>query len=145
MKLFSANEIIGIKTPLVPTLLRCSPDFSNNMGEGRNEISLFGPVNLKNMTTAKDIKKDLSFLTGLSSSTWLRYPKIRGLTKHHKAKITILYELIKMKFKEFRQFDFLSSENRYIRCHAEAKFHLQGNLGIRGIIYQFPILSANWI
>jgi hypothetical protein len=95
IKLFSANEIIGIKTPLVPTLLRCPPDFSNNMGEGRSGISLFGSVYVKNMTSAKDTKKDLSFLTGLSSSTWLRYPRTRGLTKHHKAKITILFELIK--------------------------------------------------
>jgi hypothetical protein len=54
------------------------------MGEGRSEISLFGPVYLKNITSAKDIKKNLSFLTGLSSSTWLRYLRIRGLTKHHK-------------------------------------------------------------
>jgi hypothetical protein len=61
MKLFSANEIIGIKTLLVPTLLRYSPDFFNNMGEGRSEISLFGPVYLKNITSAKDIKRTYHF------------------------------------------------------------------------------------
>jgi len=47
------------------------------------------------MTTVTDIKKDLSFLTGLSSLTWLRYPKTRGLTKHHVTKVAIFVELTK--------------------------------------------------
>lgn len=40
-------------------------------------------------------KKDLSFLIGPNSLTWLRYPKIRGLTKHHSTKVTIFVELTK--------------------------------------------------
>jgi hypothetical protein len=42
-----------------------------------------------------DIKKDPSFLTGLISLTWLRYPKTRGLTKHHETKVTIFVGLAK--------------------------------------------------
>lgn len=42
-----------------------------------------------------DIKKDPSFLTGLISLTWLRYPKTRGLTKHHETKVTIFVGLTK--------------------------------------------------
>jgi|GEM_PF-6273340 len=61
MQLFSSNEIIGIKTLLVPTLLRCSPDFADHMGEGRSGISLFGPVYLKNMTSARDKKMTYHF------------------------------------------------------------------------------------
>ena len=49
----------------------------------------------KAITTAIDKKKDPSFLTGLSSLTWLRYPRIRGLTKHHVTKVTIFVELTK--------------------------------------------------
>jgi hypothetical protein len=46
--------------------------------------------------TEIEIKKDPSFLTGLSSLTWLRYPKTRGLTKHHITKVVIFVELTPM-------------------------------------------------
>lgn len=47
------------------------------------------------MMAIKGIKKDPPFLTGLSSLTWLRYPGIRGLTKHHETKVIIFDELTK--------------------------------------------------
>jgi len=40
-----------------------------------------------------EIKKDLSFLIGLNSLTWLRYLSIRGLTKHHIIKVTMFVSL----------------------------------------------------
>jgi hypothetical protein len=42
-----------------------------------------------------DIKKDPSFLISLISLTWLRYPRTRGLTKHHNTKVTIFFEFTK--------------------------------------------------
>jgi len=39
------------------------------------------------------LKKDPSFLTGLCSLTWLRYPGTRGLTRHHYTKVSLFIEL----------------------------------------------------
>ena len=63
--------------------------------QGNRQILLLKTVGGKAMTTEIDIKKDLSFLTGLSSLTWLRYPRTRGFAKHHVTKVTIFVELAK--------------------------------------------------
>lgn len=61
-------------------------------------------------------KKDPSFLTGLCSLTWLRYPKTRGWTKHHVIKVVIFFEFTKqeMKFRDFRQYFSAARINRYL-------------------------------
>lgn len=54
--------------------------------------------------------------TGFYSETWLRYPKIRGLTKHNGTKLVIFVSRSnkKMKFKDFRYFFSTARINRYL-------------------------------
>jgi hypothetical protein len=59
-------------------------------------------------------KKDPSFLIGLNSLTWLRYPRTRGLTKHHKSKLMIFVELTKYKM-ELSHFERYFSKARVER------------------------------
>ncbi len=59
-------------------------------------------------------KQDPPFLTGLNSLTWLRYPKIRGLTKHHGVKVHTFGDLTKMKFRDFRQYFSSARISRYL-------------------------------
>jgi len=55
--------------------------------------------------------------------TWLRYPRIRGLTKHHTIKVKIFFglEKYKMKFKDFRQYFSEARVDRYLLATGNSK------------------------